>query len=89
MDSRNRLDDRNMHSMDSRHPYATQWPNMYNTISTSRLFLILLVNINDLLHLLVAAQEDARSVVDVLGHDLDHAIHVAVDGLSASCEGRQ
>lgn len=38
----------------------------------------------DLLNLIVTSHEDAGSVVDVLGRNLEHALHVAVDGLSAS-----
>jgi hypothetical protein len=37
----------------------------------------------DLLNLVIAAHEDARPVVDVLGHDFQHALHLAVDGLAA------
>ena len=44
---------------------------------------MLLVNVNHLLHLVVAAEEDAAPVVDVLGHHRQHASHVAVDGLAA------
>lgn len=39
--------------------------------------------INDLLYLIVAPKEDAGPVVDVLGADGEHAIHVVVDGLAA------
>lgn len=38
----------------------------------------------DLFHLIVAAHEDAGAVVDVLGDDLEHAVHVAVDSLATS-----
>lgn len=35
------------------------------------------------LDLIVATHEDARSVMDVLGHDIKHPLHLAVDGLAA------
>lgn len=54
-----------------------------------RLFLVLLVHINNLLHLQFRAHKDPRSVVDVLGHDFEHALHLAVHSLSASCRSRQ
>lgn len=40
------------------------------------------VELLDLLHLIVAAHEDTGSVVDVLGLDLEHSLHVAVDSLA-------
>ena len=40
--------------------------------------------IDDLLHLFEATHEDAGAVVNVLGHDLQHALHLAVDRLAAS-----
>ncbi|KAG9679789.1 fructose-1,6-bisphosphatase, partial [Aureobasidium melanogenum] len=49
------------------------------------LFLVLVVDVDDLLHLVVRAHEDTRLVVDRLGNDLDHAIHLAVDCLAAGC----
>lgn len=45
----------------------------------------LCVDIDDFLYLVVAAKEDTRPVVDVLGNDFDHALHVAVDGLTTRC----
>ena len=44
---------------------------------------MLFMNINDLLHLVVTAHEDARAVVDMLRHYLEHPAHLAVDGLPA------
>jgi hypothetical protein len=44
---------------------------------------VLLVNINDKLHLVVRAKEDSAAVVDALGDDGEHARHVAVDCLAA------
>lgn len=44
------------------------------------LLLVLLVDVEDFLHFLLAAHEDAASVVDVLRHHFEHAVHVAVDG---------
>src|ERR1700744_1603798 len=42
-----------------------------------------LVHVDDLLHLVEAAEEDARPVVDVLRHHVQHALHVRVDRLPA------
>lgn len=47
---------------------------------------MLLVDVNDLLHLIIAAQEDSASVVDVLGDDVDHPSHLAVNCLTAGCQ---
>jgi hypothetical protein len=44
------------------------------------------VDVNHFLDLLVATKEDAAAVVDVLRHDVHHTAHLAVNGLSASCE---
>lgn len=44
------------------------------------------VNINHFLDLIVTAEEDTRSVVDVLGHDCQHPLHLAIDGLTTSCD---
>ena len=38
----------------------------------------------DLLNLVVAAHKDAGSVMDMFWNNLEHAIHLAVDGLAAS-----
>lgn len=46
---------------------------------------MLFVNINHFLHFVIATHEDSRPIVNVLGNDGDHAFHVAVDGLAASC----
>jgi len=48
--------------------------------------LVLRVDVNDLLHLLVTAEENTRSVVNVFGHNGEHTLHLAVDGLTTSCE---
>ncbi len=45
---------------------------------------VLLVDIDDLLHLIIAAHEDSAAIVDMLGYDLDHALHLAVHRLAAS-----
>ena len=42
------------------------------------------VHINHLLHLVIAAHKDARSVMDMLGHHRQHSRHLTVDRLSAS-----
>ena len=46
---------------------------------------MLLVDVDDLLHLLIAAQEDTAAIVDVLRDDSQHAPHLAIDRLTASC----
>lgn len=46
---------------------------------------MLLVDVNDELHLIVGAEEDSAAVVDALGDDGEHAGHVAVDGLATGC----
>lgn len=50
---------------------------------------VLLVDVDDELHLVVGAEEDSAAVVDALGDDCEHASHVAVDCLTAGCEGNQ
>ena len=63
------------------------FPNkLAETIKSSHecLFLVFLVGVDDLLYLLLRAHEDTRSVVDVFGHNFEHAIHLAVDSQSAS-----
>lgn len=47
---------------------------------------VLLVDVDDELHLVVGAEEDSAAVVDALGNDGEHAGHVAVDCLAAGCE---
>jgi hypothetical protein len=47
------------------------------------------VDVDDELHLVVGAEEDTAAVVDALGDDCEHASHVAVDCLTAGCEGNQ
>lgn len=46
---------------------------------------LFLVGINNLLHFVQAAHEDSRSVMNVLRLDLEHALHLAVDRVPASC----
>lgn len=43
------------------------------------------MHINHLLNLIVTAQKNARSVMDVLWNDTKHTFHAAVDGLTAGC----
>jgi hypothetical protein len=50
---------------------------------------VLLVDVDDELHLVVGAEEDSAAVVDALGDDGEHACHVAVDCLAAGCEKRK
>lgn len=47
---------------------------------------VLLVDVDDELHLVVGAEEDTAAVMDALGDDGEHAGHVAVDCLAAGCE---
>ena len=46
---------------------------------------VFLVYLNDSLHFVIAAHEDPRSIMDMLGNDSKHALHPAVDCLSSSC----
>ena len=46
---------------------------------------VLLVDVDDELHLVIGAEEDTAAVVDALGDDCEHAGHVAVDCLAAGC----
>ena len=46
---------------------------------------VLLVDVDDELHLVVGAEEDSAAVVDALGDNGEHACHVAVDCLAAGC----
>lgn len=46
---------------------------------------VLGVNVDNLLDFIVATEEDAGSVVDMLWNDLEHACHVAVNCLTTSC----
>lgn len=45
---------------------------------------VLLMHINDLLHFVIASHEDPRAIMDMLRHDCQHPLHVAIDGLSSS-----
>lgn len=47
---------------------------------------VLLVDVDDELHLVVGAEEDTAAVMDALGDDGEHAGHVAVDCLAAGCK---
>lgn len=48
------------------------------------LFCVLLVHIDHLLHLALAAHEDAAAIVDVFGDDFHHPPHMTVDCETAS-----
>ena len=48
----------------------------------------LLVESLDLLDLLPAAHKDTGPVVDVLGYDFEHALHLAVDSLATGWSER-
>ena len=50
---------------------------------------VLLVDVDDELHLVVGAEEDTAAVVDALGDDCEHACHVAVDSLATGCERKK
>ena len=56
-----------------------------NRINTLHGDAVLLVDVDDELHLVVGAEEDSAAVVDALGNDGEHACHVAVDCLAAGC----
>lgn len=43
---------------------------------------MLLVDINDLLHLIIASQENTASIVDMLRNHLEHSPHLTVDRLA-------
>ena len=45
------------------------------------------MHIDDLLHFVVTAHEDAGPVVDMFGDDGQHAFHAAIDGLAAGYVG--
>ena len=47
---------------------------------------MLLVNIDYLLHFVVAAHENSRPVVYVFWNDGDHSVHAAVNSLTTSCQ---
>ena len=49
--------------------------------------LLLLVERLDLLDLIVAAHEDTGLVVNVLGDNLEHPPHLAINRLTTGCEG--
>lgn len=46
----------------------------------------LFVEALDLFNFIVAAHEDSRSIVNVFGLDIEHAVHLAVDSLAAGYE---
>jgi hypothetical protein len=62
--------------------YPFAFPN--SGLSARYLFVVLFVDIDDLLDFVVTAQEDTRSVVDVLWDNFKHSLHLAVDRLPAS-----
>lgn len=43
-----------------------------------------LMELLDLLDLVIASHEDARSIMDSLRNNLEHASHIAIDGLTSS-----
>jgi hypothetical protein len=55
------------------------------TLTGPDLLLVLLVYVYDLLDLVVATQEYSRPIVNVLGNNLKHSLHVAVNRLTTSC----
>lgn len=65
---------------------------LYNVLRLPRYLCrdaMLLVDIDDLLYLLVAAQEDPAPVMDVFRNNIDHTSHLAIDCLAASYEPSQ
>ena len=75
-----------LHTLMPSHRRPTQRSGLPSTSSFLRLTLDAMtrVHVNHLLNFVVASQEDARSVVDVLRDDLEHPLHLTVDCLSAS-----
>ena len=46
--------------------------------------LVLLVNVNHFLNFVIAAHEDTRSIMDMLGNNSKHTFHTAIDRLTSS-----
>lgn len=46
---------------------------------------VLLMNVNHFLYFVVAAHEDTRSIMDMLGNNSKHTFHTAIDRLTSSC----
>jgi hypothetical protein len=65
------------------------YPNVQHSYQHLHGDAVLLVDINDELHLVVGAEEDSAAVVDALGDDVEHACHVAVDCLAAGYRKRK
>lgn len=60
-------------------------PSFRAAYASFALLLVLLVHVDDALDLLLAAEENTAPVVDVLGHNLHHALHLAVDCETTGC----
>lgn len=45
---------------------------------------VLLMNVNHFLYFVVAAHEDTRSIMDMLGNNSKHTFHAAIDRLTSS-----
>ena len=58
--------------------------NHSNDVVKSLLLSSLVVDINNVLHLIVRTHKDTGLIVDRLWDDLHHALHLGVDGLSTS-----
>lgn len=79
------------HPQPQYHRVSTNVSAIYNSMVTSAFLhsnpllrlCVRVVYVNDLLHLVITPHEDARSIVYMLRHDRQHALHPAVDGLSA------
>lgn len=49
---------------------------------------MLLMHVDHFLYFVVAAHEDTRSIMDMLGNNSKHTFHTAVDCLTSSCFDR-
>ena len=45
---------------------------------------MLLMHVNHLLYFVIAAHEDARSIMNMLGNNTKHTLHTAIDRLTSS-----
>lgn len=54
-------------------------------LNSTHLLLVFLVHINHLLHLLLTSQEDTTPVVNMLRHNLHHALHLTVNRETTRC----
>lgn len=65
-----------LYASQSRYPT----PNEPRAVSLS-----LAMELLDLLNLIIRTHKDTGLVMDILRYDLEHAVHLAIDGLTTSC----